>query len=68
MRTLLRLLAELGLNAILFVVMLGGLAAVLVVYLGIAMLATLRAGDPNAQQMRYRVFRDLLEFIRRRHR
>ena len=65
METLFRLLAELGPKAFWIVVIIGGLAAVFVLYIGIAMQAALRARDPQQQQLRYQVFHDLLELFLR---
>ncbi|GAA1843030.1 hypothetical protein [Actinomadura bangladeshensis] len=41
--------------------------AVLVIYLGLALVAVLRAGPDNAK-LRYQVFRDLLDLFRRNRR
>lgn len=66
---LFRLLVECGPKAFWIVIFFGGLTAVFVLYIGIAMRATLRAHDPEQQQVRYQVFRDLLElFLRRKQR
>jgi hypothetical protein len=63
----LRLLAVVGPAANWIVVFIAALVAVLVLYLGIALWATLCAQDPEQQRVRYQVFRDLLElFLRRR--
>ena len=66
MESLFRLLAEFGPKAFWIIVMFGGLAAVFALYVGIAMRATLRARDHQEQQIRYQIFRDLLELFRRR--
>jgi len=42
------------------------ITTVLIVYLGVAMLATLRATDTAKAEIRYRVFRDLLQLFQRR--
>lgn len=69
MEMLFRLVAALGPKAFSIIMMFGGLAAILVLYLGIAMRATLHAHDPEEQQIRYQIFRDLLEvFLRARRR
>lgn len=65
LETLFRLLAGLGPRAFWIVVIFGGLAAVFVLYIGIAMRATLRARDPQQQQLRYQIFRDLLDLFLR---
>lgn len=58
-------MAELGPKAFWIIVFAGGLAAVFVLYIGIAIVATLRARDPEQRQIRYQVFRDLLDLFRR---
>jgi hypothetical protein len=61
------MLAEAGHGASWIVMFFAAVVAVFVLYLGIAIWATLRAPDPGQQEIRYRVFRDLLElFLRRR--
>jgi hypothetical protein len=66
---LLRLLAALGPEAIWIFAFFAAVIAVFVLYLGIALRATLRAADPEQARIRYRVFRDLLElFLRGRRR
>lgn len=66
LETLLRLLAELGPEAIWIIAFFAAMVAVFVLYLGIALWAALRATGPE-QHIRYQVFRDLLElFLRRR--
>jgi hypothetical protein len=39
--------------------------ATFVLYIGIALRATLRATDPEQRKMRYQIFRDLLDLFRR---
>jgi hypothetical protein len=60
---LFRLLAELGPMAFWIIIFFDGLAGVFVLYVGIAMRATLRARDPEQQQVRYQIFRDLLQLF-----
>lgn len=68
MEVLSRLLTEFRPRAFWIVIFFGGLTAVFVLYIGIAMRATLRARDPEQQQLRYQIFRDLLElFLRGKH-
>ena len=63
-----RLLAECGPKAFWIVILFGGLAAVRVLYLGIAMWATLHARDPEQRQVSYQIFRDLRDlFLRGKH-
>ena len=69
LQMLFRLLAEVGPEATWFVVYFACLIAVFVLYIGIAMWATLRARDPEQQHIRYQVFRDLRDlFLRGKHR
>lgn len=64
---LLRLLAAIGPAAIWIIIFVIIVVGVFLLYLGIALWATLRAKDPDQQKIRYQVFRDLLEaFLRRR--
>jgi len=63
-----RLLAEVGPEAIWFVAYFACLIGVFVLYLGIAMWATLRARDPEQQHIRYQVFRDLRDLFLREKR
>ena len=66
---LLHLLAVVGADASWVVYFIAAIITVFVVYLGIAMYATLHAPDLEQQQIRYKVFQDLLRlFIRGRHR
>ncbi len=62
---LFRVLVELGSEAVWIVFFFGAVVAVFVLYLGIALRETLRERDPERQQIRYQVFRDLLELFRR---
>ncbi len=62
---LFRLLAKVGPAASGVVLFFGALVAVFVLYVGIAMCATLRARDPEQQQIRYQVFRDLRDLFLR---
>jgi hypothetical protein len=62
----LRILAEVGPETTWAIVFSTAFIAVFVLYVGIALVATLRARDPQQQTIRYQVFRDLLELFRRR--
>jgi hypothetical protein len=62
---LLRLLAEISPGAIWVFIFIAGVVAVFVVYVGIALWATLRARDSGQQQVRYQVFHDLLDLFDR---
>lgn len=61
----LRLLAEIGPQVIWVFVFIAAIVAVFVVYVGIALWATLRARDPEQRQVRYQIFHDLLDLFRR---
>lgn len=63
---LLRLPAEAGPEVAWIAGFFMAVVAVFVLYIGIAMLATLRAGDPARREVCYQVFRALLELFRRR--
>jgi hypothetical protein len=63
--TLLRIAAELGPTATWFLLFLAAAIAVFILYVGIAMRAVLRAPDEAQRQVRYQVFRDLLDLFRR---
>ena len=65
---LLRLLAEIGPGVIWVFIFIAAIVAVFVIYIGIALWATLRAKDPAQQKVRYQVFHDLLNLFRRRGR
>lgn len=45
-------------------IFLAAIVAIFVLYVGIAMRAVLRAPDQDQRQVRYEVFRDLLDFLR----
>lgn len=62
MLALLRL-AGVGAAANWIVIFIAAVIAVFVVYVGVALYATLRASDPEQQQIRYKVFHDLLRFF-----
>jgi hypothetical protein len=62
---LLRALAVVGADASWVVCFIAAVIAVFVVYLGIAMYATLRASDLEQQKIRYKVFQDLLKLFTR---
>jgi hypothetical protein len=68
---LLRFEAEFGPTALWIVVFCAAVVAAFVVFVGIALWATLHPSDPDPEQqkIRYQVFRDLLElFLRGKHR
>ena len=61
---LLRLVDASGPAADWILIFLATIVAIFVLYVGIAMRAVLRAPDQNQRQVRYQVFRDLLDFVR----
>lgn len=61
-----RLLPEVGAKVSWVVLFLVAVIGVFVLYIGLAMLATFRAPDPEQAWIRYRVFHDLLALFRRR--
>jgi hypothetical protein len=63
--TLLRIPAVLG-AATWILMFCAAIVAVFVLYIGIAIWATLRATDPEQRNVRYQIFRDLLDLFRRR--
>ena len=63
---LLRAVMDLGPGALWIAMFCAVIVAVFVLYIGIAMWATLRALDPQAQNVRYQVFSDLLDLFRSR--
>jgi len=65
LQDLLRVLAEFGPGATWFLVFIAAVVAVFVLYIGIALFATLRASDEQQRTIRYQVFRDLLGLFRR---
>ncbi len=60
------MLVELGPGAAWLAALLALVVIVLVFYLGVALRATLRAQDPQKQQLCYQLFRDLLELFKPR--
>jgi hypothetical protein len=60
--------AEAGPGAIWMARFMALVVAVFVLYLGIALWATLRAHDPEQRQICYQIFRDLLDLFRPRRR
>ena len=62
---LLRLTAGLGPMTIWVVFIVAAIVAVFVIYVGIALHAVLHAADQEQRQVRYQVFRDLLDLFRR---
>jgi hypothetical protein len=63
--TLLRVSAAAGPSASWLAKFAAAAIAVFVLYIGIAMWATLRAADADQRKVRYQVFRDLLDLFRR---
>lgn len=61
---LLRLPAELGPTAFWFAMFIAAVITVLMVYLGIALSATLRATDKDRREVCYKVFYELLDLFR----
>lgn len=59
-----RMPSEVGPDATWVVRFIALLVAVFVLYTGIALWATLRAPDPDQRQIRYQIFRDLLDLFR----
>ena len=62
---LLRLIAEIGPQVIWVFIFIAAVVAIFVLYIGIAIWATLRAPDLPQQKVRYQIFRDLLDLFRR---
>jgi len=63
--TLLRVYAAVGPSASWIAKFCAVVMAVFVLYVGIAIWATLRATDSDQRQVRYQIFRDLLDLFRR---
>jgi hypothetical protein len=61
---IIRLLAEVGPGFTWTALFIAAVIAVFVLYIGVAMLATLRAQEPEQVEIRYRVFHDLLALFR----
>ena len=66
MEVVLRLLVEMGPAAGWTLAFAAAVVAAFVVYVGIAMAATLATRDPRKTKVRYQVFCDLLDLFRRR--
>ena len=62
--TLLRVPAAVGPSAIWMAKFCAAVVAVFVLYVGIAIWATLHAADPEQRKVRYQIFRDLLDLFR----
>lgn len=62
--TLLRVSAAVGPSATWIAKFCAVVMAVFVLYVGIAIWATLRAADPEQRKVRYQIFRDLLDLFR----
>jgi hypothetical protein len=62
---LLRIVTEVGPGVSWFLVYFAAVLAVFVIYIGIALVATLSATDEQQQRVRHEVFRDLLALFRR---
>ncbi|WP_396454776.1 hypothetical protein [Actinomadura sp.] len=67
MEVILRVLAEFGPAADWIAKFAAAVITALIIYLGLALVAVLRA-EPDNANIRYRVFRDLLDLFRRRWR
>ena len=65
LNTLLHAPAAIGPSAIWITRFYAAVVAVFVLYIGIAIWATLRAVDPGQRKVRYQIFRDLLDLFRR---
>jgi hypothetical protein len=63
---LVRAVTDLGPDALWIAMFCAVIVAVFVLYIGIAMWATIRAPDPQARKIRYQMFHDLLDLFRRR--
>jgi hypothetical protein len=61
---LLRIPSEFGPGAMWFLVFIAAVVAVFVLYVGIALFATLCAHDEPQAKIRYQIFRDLLDLFR----
>lgn len=61
---LVRAVTDLGPDALWVAMFCAVIVAVFVLYIGIAMWATIRAPDPQAQNVRYQIFSALLEVFR----
>lgn len=60
-----RLMAALGPQMTWVLYFIAAIVAVFVLYIGIAIRATLRSRDPGEREIRYQIFRDLLDLFRR---
>ena len=65
LEALFRLTAELGPMAMVFGFITAAVVVVFVVYVGIALHAVLHAPDQEQREVRYQVFRDLVDLFRR---
>lgn len=66
MESLVRVIAEVGPGATWLMVFIAAVIAVFVLYVGIALFATLRAPDDQQRTLRHEMFRELLDLFRRR--
>lgn len=62
---LLRVAAELGPVAASITIVISVVVMVFLLYIGIAMRAVLRTSDPKEREIRYQMFRDLLDVFHR---
>lgn len=62
---LFRLMAALGPQFIWVFIFIAAIVVVFVLYVGVALWATLRAKDAEQRKVRYQIFRDLLDLFRR---
>jgi hypothetical protein len=63
--TLLRVSAGVGPSAIWITKFCAAVVAAFVLYVGVAIWATLHSSDPEQRKIRYQIFRDLLDLFRR---
>jgi hypothetical protein len=66
MLILVHILAALGPGTLWIAKFCAAVVAIFVLYVGIAIWATLHAPDPEQRKVRYQIFRDLLDLFRRR--
>jgi len=63
--TLLRVPVAIGPSAVWITKFCAVVVAIFVLYVGVAIWATLHTADPGQQKIRYQIFRDLLDLFRR---
>ena len=62
---LLRILAEIGPGVVWVIIFIAAVVAVFILYIGVALWATLRAKDAEQRKVRYQIFHDLLDLFLR---